>query len=90
MTKVLKGNRKKQTFNTAKIRSSIRAAAKEAKLSTARAQRLARSLSIHVAKGLKGKKVVRTSSIKRAILAHLRKEAKPVARAWKRYERKKK
>ena len=89
MTKVLKKGRRKQAFRAAKVRKSIANAAKDARVSAARRASLARKLSAHVAKGVKGEKTVRAANIRRAILAHLNKEAKPVARAWITYERRK-
>lgn len=87
MVKVLKKGRKKQAFKAAKVRKSILRAAKEARVSASKRQKIAKMLSKHIAKGVRGKKTVRASDIRKAVLAHLGKQAKPAARAWRNFER---
>jgi len=89
MAKVLKKGKRKQAFRAAKVRKAILMAAKDARVSASKRQKIARMLSQHVAKGVRGKKTVRASNIRKAVLAHLGKQAKPIARAWKNYEKRK-
>jgi len=89
MPKVIKKNRKKQAFKASKIRKGILNAAKDARVSSAKRQRIARKITAHIIQGVKGKKTVKIANIRRAVLSHLAVESRPAVHAWQLYERRK-
>ena len=89
MGQVIKKGGRRQTFNAAKIRSSIQRAAKEAKFSPAKISQLVREVGEEVIKFYKNKRLVRVNVIRRSVLGRIERRASSVANAWRRYERKK-
>jgi len=90
MGKVIKRGNKKQTFSPTKIRNSIQAAAKEAKLHYTKAKALTKEIGEPVITLYKNKRLIKTTDLRRSILRRLDRRAKKVSSAWKRYDKKRK
>ena len=86
MGTVIKKGGRKQLFNATKLRRSILKAAKEAKLSKAKANELIKQVAEPVI-ALYKKKKVKTADLRKALLGRLNRRAKKVSSAWKRYDR---
>lgn len=89
MTTVIKKGGGRQQFSPAKIKKAIKGAAREAKAS-ARTKKELEKVAKEVIAKFRGRKLVKTAEIRRAVLAKLSRKAKAVAAAWKRKEKKKK
>ena len=89
MTNVIKKGGKKQAFSPAKLRNSIIAAAKDAKLSKSKINQLVKDVAEPLVALIKKKRVIRVSSIRKSIIGRLDRRAKSVENAWKRFEKKK-
>ncbi len=90
MGQVIKRSGKKQAFSAAKIRKSIGGTAKKAGFSPAKTRELVQDVGDGVIKLYKGKKLVRTSAIRKSILGRVDRRVKSVGRAWRVGEKKKK
>lgn len=90
MGQVIKKGGRKQAFNAAKIRKSIHRAAKKAGFSPAKTRELVKDVGESVIKLYKGKRLVRTSAIRKSILGKVDRRVKSVGRAWRVAEKKKK
>jgi len=88
MGQVIKRSKKKQTFSAAKVRRSVQRAAREARISTARAGELTRDVADAVVKRFRGRRAVKTTELRRALLRRLDIRARTVSVAWRRYDRK--
>jgi len=90
MGQVIKRSGKRQAFSAAKIRKSISGAAKRAGFSPTKTRELVKDVGESVIKLYKGKRLVRTSAIRKSILGRVDKRVKSVGRAWRVAEKKKK
>ncbi|MBU2639112.1 MAG: hypothetical protein KKG75_00205 [Nanoarchaeota archaeon] len=90
MTNVIKKGGKKQAFSPAKLKNSIIKAAKDAKLSMAKANQLVKDVAEPAIALIKKKRVVRVADIRKSILGRLDRKAKSVSNAWRRFEKQKK
>ena len=88
MGAVIKRSGRRQAFSAAKVRRSVQRAAREARISTARTRELMRDVSDAVVKRYKGRKTVKTTDLRRAILGRLDRRVKYVSAVWRRYDRK--
>ena len=88
MGTVIKRSGRRQAFSATKIRRSVQRAAREARISTARTRELMRDVSDVVVKRYKGRKTVKTTDLRRAILGRLDRRVKYVSAVWRRYDRK--
>ncbi|MDO8628194.1 MAG: hypothetical protein Q7R56_00380 [Nanoarchaeota archaeon] len=86
MVKVIKRSGKQQVFSVVKIRKSVLAAAKDARLSAAKTKQVVEDVSMSIQKSLKGKKVIRSVDLRKKILGRLDRLARSVARAWREYD----
>ncbi len=86
MVEVIKRSGKRQSFHVAKVKQSVAAAAKDAKLSAAKTKMLAEEVAVSVQKSLAGKKVIRAVDLRRKILSRLDRFARRVAQAWRDYD----
>ena len=87
---VLKKGGKRQAFSTAKLRRAIERSAKDAKLKAPKAKKLVGEVVDPLVKVLKKKRVVRASALRKAMLGLIERRAKAVARAWRKFDKKKK
>ena len=87
---VKRGGKKRQVFSAAKIRYSIQKAARDARLSPAKASKLVKEISDAVVKQYKGKRIVKSTVLRRSILGRLDRKMKSVSSAWRRYEKRRK
>ncbi|MBU2104318.1 MAG: hypothetical protein KKF67_00880 [Nanoarchaeota archaeon] len=89
MTQVIKKGGKRQAFSPSKIRASIKAAAREARLPQTKAQKLVKEVGDSVISFYKKKRIVKSTAIRKSILGRLERKAKAVASAWRRHKKKK-
>lgn len=89
MTNVIKRDGKKQAFSPAKLRNSVMAAAKDAKLPSAKVNQLIKDVAEPVIALIKKKRVVRVTAIRKYLLGRLERRSKLIAGAWRRYEKQK-
>ena len=87
---IKRGGKKRQVFNSAKIRKSIQKAAKDVKFSPTKIKELVKEVSNAVIKQYKGKRVVKSIVLRKSILGRLDRRVKSIASAWKRYEKRRK
>jgi transcriptional regulator NrdR family protein len=87
MTTVVKRDNKKERFDEKKIRHSIEAAAREAKLPEGKVRRLADEASRNMIDYAKKEKEIRSSTIRENILNRLDTSAPDVSRAWRDFDR---
>ncbi|MDP4012352.1 MAG: hypothetical protein Q8R00_01990 [Candidatus Nanoarchaeia archaeon] len=90
MVDIIKRIGKRQKFSVAKIKRAVEKAAKEAKVAKSKRVALAKEVSVSVVKALKGKRSIKATALRRAVLVRLDRAAKRVASAWRRYEKRKK
>jgi len=90
MTQVIKKSGRRQAFSPAKIKHSIKKAAEEARISSAKTRELVKDVGESVIDLYKRKKLVKTIDLRKSILGRLNRKAKSVASAWRRYEKRKK
>jgi len=88
MTIVVKKGGKKQAFKPSKILKSIGYACKDAKVSGKKKKAILNVIKPVIA-ALRKKKRVRTSEIRKTVLAKIGKVSKKVVAAWRRYDKKK-
>lgn len=89
MTNVIKRDGKKQAFSPAKLRNSVLAAARDAKVPSAKAKKLVAEVADPVIALAKKKRVIKVIALRKSILGRLETRLKSVANAWRRYEKKK-
>ena len=87
---IKRGGKKRQVFNSAKIRKSIQKAAKDVKFSPTKIKELVKEVGNAVIKQYKGKRVVKSIVLRKSILGRLDRRVKSIASAWKRYEKRRK
>jgi transcriptional regulator NrdR family protein len=87
MTTVVKRDRTRETFNEGKLRRSIAAAAKEAKLPEAKANRIEENVAKNIIDYFRKEKEIRSSTIRENILNKLDLTAPEVSRSWRDYDR---
>ena len=90
MVQVIKRGGRKQKFISAKIKNSIRKAAKGARISPVKTRELVKNVGESVIDLYKRKKLVKTIDLRKSILGRLNRRMKSVASAWKKGEKKKK
>lgn len=84
---VIKRNGKRVPFRAEKIKKSIRLACKDARISAVRTKQVVSKVSRPVLKFCAKRKAVKTSVLKKKILAGLRKTEPTAAKAWLKYEK---
>lgn len=89
MTQVMKRSGKKQTFSASKIKNAISNAAKDAGVSKAKRDEIAKEISMAVAEKYKNRKLVKAIEIRSAVLTRLARRSKAAVASWKRSEKKK-
>lgn len=87
MTIVVKRDNTRESFNEKKLRASIKAAAKDAKLPEARAKRLEESVARNLIHRARKEKEIRSTTIREDILNKLDAAAPEVSRAWRDFDR---
>lgn len=78
---------KRKPFRAEKIKSSIRLACKDARVPGARIKQIISKVSRPVLKFCAKRKTVKTSIIRTKVLAELRKAEPAAAKAWVKYEK---
>ncbi len=78
---------KRQPFKPEKLKRSIRLACKDAHVPAPRAKRIVAKVAEPVLKFARRRKTVRTSVLRTKVLAGLRKAEPVAAKAWLRYEK---
>ncbi len=89
MTAVIKRGGRKQAFVATKIRSSVRKAAKEARLSPKKVEALVKEVAEPTISFFKKKRNVKSTDIRRSVLRRLTRRSRAVSAAWRRNEKKK-
>ena len=87
MTYVVKRDNKRQRFDENKIKRSIRAAAREAKLPEARVKQLVKEVSKNIIDCALCEKEIRSVMLRASILNELDTAAPAAARAWRDFDR---
>jgi transcriptional regulator NrdR family protein len=87
MTTVVKRDNTRETFNEKKLRTSIEAAAREAKLPMDKVKRLVEEISKNIIQYAQKEKELRSATIRENILDKLDVAAPEVSRAWRDYDR---
>lgn len=90
MTQVIKRSGKKQTFSASKIKNAIEKATKEAGVSKAKRDEIAKEIGQAIAEKYKNRKLVKAIEIRTAVLTRLARKSKAAVASWKRNEKKKK
>jgi transcriptional repressor NrdR len=88
MRYVLKRGGGRQRFSPAKLKKSIKKAARDAGASLKTKRELG-SVAKEVLAKFKERKLIRAAEIRSAVLSRLSRKSRSVASAWKRYENKK-
>lgn len=89
MTNVMKRGGKKQVFSASKIKNAIEKAAREAGVSKAKRDEIAKEIGTAVAEKYKNRKLVKAIEIRAAVLTRLARRSKAAVASWKRSEKKK-
>ena len=90
MTHVIKrGGEKKQVFNAAKIRNSVKKVARDLKWTPSKIEKLVRDVAEPAISFFKAKRIVKAVDIRRSLLGRLDRTSKAVSRAWRSYEKRK-
>lgn len=84
---VIKRGGKREPFRAEKIKRSIRAACKEARLSPARAKKAVSKVSALALRFAKKRKAVGTAILRKKVLAGLKKAEPAAVKAWLRYDK---
>ncbi len=84
---VIKRGGKRVPFRAAKIEKSIRDACKDARVPRAKIKRIVSKVAGPVLKFARSRKAVKTSVLRTKVLAGLRKAEPKAAKAWLRYEK---
>ncbi|MCK4647658.1 hypothetical protein KAT24_01880 [Candidatus Pacearchaeota archaeon] len=90
MTQVIKRGGRRQKFIPAKIKNSIKNAAKAARISPAKTRELVNEVGGAVIEFAQKKKLVKTIDLRKSILGRINRRIKSVASAWKKSEKRKK
>ncbi|KKS81991.1 MAG: hypothetical protein UV58_C0014G0037 [Candidatus Wolfebacteria bacterium GW2011_GWC1_43_10] len=83
---VIKRGGKKEPFSAAKIKKSIRDVAKDAHLSRVRVKRAVSKVSRAALKLAAKRKIIATATLKKTILSQLTKVEPTAAKAWRKYD----
>ena len=83
---VIKRGGKKQAFNSDKIRGSVKRSAKQARIPDKKIEILLKEVAEPIIRLYKNR-VVRSHTLRRAVLGRLSRKSKPTAAAWIRYEK---
>lgn len=83
---VIKRGGKKEVFRAAKLKGSIRDAAKDAHLSAARAKVVVAKIFQAAMKFAAKRKVIGTAVLRKKVLSELGKVEPAAARAWRKYD----
>lgn len=89
MGQVIKRSGKRQIFSAAKIRRSIQKTARKAKLSPVKTKQLVKEVGDTVIKAYKGKRLVKSTVLRRSILGRLKRKSRAAASVWRRHKKKK-
>ncbi len=89
MTQVIKRSGKKQNFSASKIKNAIEKAAKEAGVSKAKRDEIAKEIGQAIVEKYKNRKLVKAIEIRTAVLTRLARKSKAAVASWKRSENKK-
>ena len=87
MTKVVKRDNKKESFDEKKITRAIEAAAKEAKLPESKIKRLMETGSKNIIQYASKEKEIRSATIRENLLNKLDVDEPAVSRSWRDYDR---
>jgi transcriptional regulator NrdR family protein len=87
MTIVLKVDGSKQAFSAAKLKVSIEKACMEADFAAERVRELVEEISEPIIKEVEKKSTIKSSELRKLVLAALDKGAKPAAKAWRRFDK---
>ena len=87
MVKVMKRRGKIVAFSAAKIKKGVFNSARDAKLPVSVRKKLVRKVAMPVIRSLRGKKLIKTSAIRKAILSKLNRQSRAAAQAWRKFER---
>lgn len=88
METIIKRDGRKQAFSASKMKRSIEKATKEAKVPSVRSKKIVAEVMRSVVKRFKGRKSVKSTELRRAILGRLDRIAKKVSTSWRRHDRK--
>jgi transcriptional regulator NrdR family protein len=83
---VIKRGGKKEAFKAEKIKRSIRAACRDARLPVKRIKTVVNKVSRPVLKFCRTRKTVATATLKKKILSQLAKVEPAAAKAWRKYD----
>ena len=89
MTYVIKRSGKKQAFSASKIKNAISNTARDAGVSKAKRDEIAKEIAGAVAEKYKKRKLVKAIEIRSAVLTRLARKSKAAVASWKRSEKKK-
>ena len=89
MGQVIKRGGRKQAFSAAKIRKSIQKTARRSKLSPAKTKQIVKEVGDAVIKAYKGKRLIKSTAIRRSILGRLQRKSRAAASVWRNYKKKK-
>jgi len=84
---VIQKGGKHEPFRPEKLKRSIRLACKDARVSAARAKKVVAKVSGPVLRFARKVKVVRTATLRKKVLAGLRKAEPAAAKSWLQYEK---
>ena len=87
MTTVVKRDSTRETFNEKKLRTSIEAAAREAKLPENKVKRLEQNVAKNIVDYARKEKEIRSATIRENVLNKLDVTAPEVSRAWRDFDR---
>jgi transcriptional regulator NrdR family protein len=87
MTTIVKRDSKRERFEESKIKRSIEAAARDARLPEDRVKRLAEGASRNIIQFARNEKEIRTATIREIVLDKLDLTAPEVSKAWRDYDR---
>jgi len=90
MVLVIKKNGRKQSFSVAKLKRSVARAAKEAGLNKTATRKVISKVAGPIIAAVKKKETIKSSALRKSIMAKLNRYSKPTAKVWRGYERKKK
>ncbi len=84
---VIRRGGKHESFKPAKLKRSIRMACRDAHVPGAKVKRIVSKVSGPVLKFARGRRVVKTSVLRKKVLSGLRRVEPKAAKAWLRYEK---
>jgi len=89
MVEVIKRNKRRQKFSVNKLKKSVMAAAREAKLNKVEGNQLARDVTEGVYRTIRRRKSVASTELRRKVLRRLESRSRAAIAAWRRHERRK-